>query len=142
MKQVFINRNPSSEKQTLGNIVVPEFNWTAKTLELPWLQNKNNISCIPDGEYICKYTRSVRLSKLKGHDFFTYEILNVPGRAGIRIHAANFFNQLLGCVALGSALKDLNVDQELDVIHSGDTVAAFEKLMDYQDFKLIIKTAA
>ena len=31
------------------------------------------------------------------------ELLNVPGRSGIRIHTANLPSQLLGCLAPGSA---------------------------------------
>lgn len=140
MDKVFLKRILSNDKQTLG--VVSFLNgseiWMCKSLELAWKDNLPNVSCIPKGEYVCKYTRSNRFSKLKGYDYFTYEVLNVPARAGIRIHAANYFFQILGCIALGNAFKDINIDGQLDTIHSGNTVTQFEKLLKYQDFMLVI----
>lgn len=136
-----LTRYIQNDKQSLGVWVFAKNDlWVAKTLELPWKDNASNISCIPDGAYTCKYTRSNRLSKLKGVDVFTYELVDVPDRAGIRIHSANYFYQLLGCIAMGSALKDLNADGQLDVIHSGDTVDAFVKVMEKKDFILNIET--
>src|SRR6266496_808896 len=143
MKEVFITRQQSTENETLGSLAfTPEAGglFECKTLELPWLENKAGLSCIPIGKYECNYTRSSRLSleaeknylksygtpSAKRINVFTYELLNVPGRVGIRIHSANYFFQLLGCIALGSLLKDLNADQQLDVIHSGNTLRAFE----------------
>jgi hypothetical protein len=34
---------------------------------------------------------------------------------------------LRGCICVGDAHKDINADGQLDVIHSGDTITAFEK---------------
>ncbi len=96
------------------------------------------ISCIPEGTYICKYTKSPLFSKNAGRDVFTYAVLNVPKRAGIRIHSANYARQLLGCIALGSGLKDLDLDGQNDIIHSGDTMRKFEAYMNYEDFELTI----
>ena len=70
--------------------------------ELPDNNNMSQISCIPLGKYICKYTFSRHLG-------WTYEVLNVPNRSGIRIHSANYCGlrkdgkrqELLGCIALG-----------------------------------------
>lgn len=125
-------------KQTLGTltVILDKELFVCKSLELPWEDNKNNISCIPKGSYLAMYTRSNRLSGAAGHDVFTYEVMNVPGRAGIRIHSANYFFQLLGCIAMGDALKDINIDGELDVIHSGATVGKFNELMNKEDFML------
>lgn len=139
MRHVSILRDPSSSKQTLGHLQAYEPNdFECHTLELPWLDNQSNVSCIPDGDYICKYTPSMRLSKVAGHEVRTYEVLNVPNRAGIRIHSANFFRQLLGCIALGEKVEDVDIDGEGDVTESRKTVAAFEKAMGYQDFLLHI----
>lgn len=104
----------------------------AKTLELPQKGNQPKISCIPPGVYQCRYTLSPSFKK------HTYEILDVPGRSGIRIHSANYATQLLGCIALGSALKDINNDGHQDVIHSGNTMEEFEKIMSYESFELEI----
>ena len=107
--------------------------FVAKTMELPDKNNEQRISCIPKGIYTCKFTYSPHFKK------FTYEIMNVPDRAGIRIHSANYAKQLLGCIALGSALKDINNDGHQDVIHSGETMLEFEKLMNEEDFILTVK---
>jgi len=140
MKDVYIIRGLSDLKQTLGVLIapaVPEL-FVCKTLELSWQNNASNISCIPKGNYLCKYTQSARMTQAAGKPVFTYEILNVPFRAGIRIHSANYFNQLLGCISLGDVHKDINLDGELDVIHSGVTIQAFVNLMDKEDFTIHI----
>jgi hypothetical protein len=140
MKTATLTRMSDDLRQTLGVLTsTDEQGFTCKTLELPWRANEASISCIPKGEYICKYTRSKRISEAKGRDVFTYEILNVPDRAGVRINAANYSHQLRGCIALGSGIKDIDMDGMNDVTHSGDTIKAFEKFMNYQDFILIIK---
>lgn len=126
-------------RQTLGVINVDNGGFTSKSLELPWKENQNNISCIPAGVYICKWTKSTRMSAEKGHDVFTYQIMDVPNRGGVRIHSANYFHQLRGCIALGNAAKDMDMDGCDDISHSGATVKAFEKYMNYQDFELEIK---
>lgn len=136
MKKVKIVRISGNDKQTLGVLTTDGF--TCKTLELPDKDNASRISCIPAGVYKCKYNKSPLFSKNAGKDVFTYSIMNVPNRAGIRIHSANFARQLLGCIALGSEHKDLDMDSQLDVIHSGDTMKKFEALMNYEDFELEI----
>ena len=141
MKQVLLKRFSDDTKQTLGTLSFLKNDgqlFVCKTLELPWKDNQSNISCIPSGTYTCKYTRSNRLSAKKGTDIFTYEVLNVPDRGGIRFHSANFFFQLLGCIALGDALKDINAGNEQDAIHSGATIASFEDQLQKQDFTLVI----
>lgn len=136
MKTVILHTESQTTIQTTGTLSADGF--TCKTLELGWNNNENNISCIPAGEYPVKWTRSNRLSKAAGHDVFTYEILNVPDRGGIRIHSANFASQLLGCVALGKSFSDMNNDGQLDVVSSRLTVDAFSAFMNYNDFKLIV----
>ena len=141
MRTVHILRN-KDEKQTLGVLATKlekEF-FVCKTLELVWNNNLSSKSCIPDGEYICKWTKSPLFSQNKGEDVYTYEVIDVPSRGGIRIHSANYFFQLLGCIALGDSHKDINIDGQLDVIHSGNTVAEFNRIMNKEDFKLIIST--
>ena len=137
MKEVFISRTYPNTEQSLGALSTEGF--SCKTIELPWKQNKNNISCIPPGTYLCKWTKSPRMSKEKGFDVFTYEVMDVVRRAGIRIHPANYSRQLLGCIALGDSVKDLDLDGLNDVAHSGDTCKKFNEFMKGETFKLTIK---
>ena len=142
MKNVFLNRLFYDDKQTLGTLTVPDKEiFICKTLELAWNFNKNNVSCIPSGNYLCRWTMSPRMTREHGEPVYTYEVLDVPERAGIRIHPANFYKQLLGCIALGDSHKDINADGELDLIHSGKTLGNFVSLMNKEDFMLNIMKA-
>ncbi len=63
------------------------------TIELPWLRNQRNISCIPEGRYELK----TRVTKKRGRHLL---VLNVKGRDGILIHPANdALKELRGCIA-------------------------------------------
>jgi hypothetical protein len=78
-----------------GTQGVLEWNGTivCYTIELPWLQNQQRISCIPEGEYVLKKRFS---PKFKWH----LHLRNVPGRDLILIHPANdAATELLGCIA-------------------------------------------
>lgn len=144
MEKVYLFRAKSDSAQTLGALITGETSdsqvFTCRSLELPWLDNKNDVSCIPEGEYLCKWTRSPRLSTLAGQDVFTYEITGVPGRTGIRIHSANYFSELKGCIALGDTHKDINNDGHNDTLHSGNTVKQFNTILNARDFMLVIKS--
>lgn len=50
---------------------------------------------IPAGTYHCLKTKSPHLG------YITPELMDVPGRSGIRIHVANHWYELEGCVAVG-----------------------------------------
>lgn len=132
MKTVYLDRR-YAEKATNGKLI-----WDDQSMpcvELPWKDNKSQVSCIPEGEYICKYTLSPRL-KVK-----TYEILGVKDRAGIRVHPANYAYQLKGCVAPGLTEADIDGDGVMDVTSSRAATEKFEKAMNYEDFKLIVRKA-
>lgn len=134
--KVILTRTDKTDKSTLGIWSLTKsdgFSWVCKTLELPDKGNQQKISCIPVGEYDVIWSFSPSMKK------FTYEIINVPGRAGIRIHSANFTKQLLGCIALGDIQKDINGDGTTDILHSGATLEKFEELMNKQHFKLKIQ---
>jgi hypothetical protein len=136
MNTAYLIRLYKDNIQTLGVMSVPDKKqiFACRTLELEDILNTPNISCIPDGEYLCKWTYSPHLQK------FTYQVMDVPDRSGIRIHSANFFKQLQGCIALGDNHKDIDMDSNLDVIHSGTTVNEFNNIFNMQDFKLIIRS--
>lgn len=135
LKKVQCFRTLDNGKESLGVWSVTDATgvvFMARSLELPYKNNQQSISSFDPGKYICKYTLSPSFG------FRTYEITSVPGRAGVRIHSANYVSQLRGCIALGDAHKDLNGDGQSDVVHSGDTVKKFEALMNYEDFELEI----
>lgn len=133
--QVEIIRSVGDNNETLGilNASNNGAKFSCKTIELPWKQNQNNISCIPTGTYEVKWTFSLRLLR------YTYEIQGVKDRTGIRIHPANFFFDLKGCIALGNNMIDLNGDGVLDITNSKLTLKAFEDFMNRKSFTLKIQ---
>ena len=116
--KIIIIRLTDSGKQTIGigHIVDGEnLFYTFRTLELPWKDNANNISCIPVGEY----DAFKRVSPGRGTE--VVELKDVPNRRHIQIHTGNYNTDILGCILVGSGLKDINQDGESDVIFSKNT---------------------
>jgi len=63
------------------------------TIELPWLQNQRNVSCVPEGRYELRK----RFIKKFGLHLL---VVDVPDRSWILIHPANDARtQLKGCIA-------------------------------------------
>jgi len=98
---------------TIGRMWYEDFQ--CFTLELPWKDNKTDISCIPGGWYECRKI----ISPSNGE---CVEILNVIGRTNVQVHSANFTRQILGCVAVGDSLKFLDRDTIPDVTNSKATL--------------------
>jgi hypothetical protein len=134
MYRLEIERDPSSEHQTLGILKVLDGDlavYECKTLELPWRDNKRSISCIPPGVYTV-----VRRDSAKFKDHF--HIKDVPGRDFILIHPANYVTELRGCIAPGKTHQDINGDGVKDITSSKDTLRGLLMLMD-DEFILTIK---
>lgn len=125
-----LKRSTDDGKQTTGTLSV--LNTSFDTLELPWLNNARNISCIPKGLYLVKWSYTWRFP------FGVYQIQNVKRRTGIDFHVANYNTSLKGCIALGKGYQDINNDGELDVINSRVSVGAFVKLLKKSTFQLVI----
>jgi hypothetical protein len=66
-----------------------------RTLEPPWQGNAPGKSCIPAGTYGLRLSRSQRFGRLLP------ELLDVPGRSMIRIHAGNGPGDTEGCILVG-----------------------------------------
>lgn len=67
------------------------------TLELPWKENQQNISCIPEGQY----KAFKRVSPKNGN---VYELVNVRGRSYIQGHIGNSIADTLGCILHGATI--------------------------------------
>ena len=106
-----------NDQLTLGTIKVFDkqghLTYECKSIELPWINNRSNVSCIPEGTYPWE--------KVAYSSAFNYQhihIKDVPGRSGIKIHVANYVSQLRGCVAPGLTHALINRDQIPDVTSS------------------------
>jgi hypothetical protein len=134
LKTVVLQRLLSDEQGTLGKLL------SFWTLELPWEDNATGQSCIPAGTYKVVWSLSPRLKK------YTYEILGVPKRAGIRIHGGNyagnepdFISHSLGCPLLG--MKTGTMKGQRAVMASQIAVQRFITAMNKETFLLEIRDA-
>lgn len=88
----------STDSPTVGRLYAGDLDLF--TLELPWQDNKPNISCIPEGRYKVTLAYSHRFQRVMPR------ILNVPSRDGILIHPLNEVQQTQGCVGVGMQRSD------------------------------------
>lgn len=103
------------------------------TLERRWDNNKENESCIPEGEYHC-----LRVNSPKFGD--TFEVTGVPNRANILIHKGNIAaTDSHGCILLATGFG-MFVGNQPGIINSGDAWKEFHAALSGEsEFKLIIK---
>lgn len=132
-------RTVTSDTGTFGTLAVLGRDFISG--ELPDRDNAPDKSCIPPGTYLCKWTWSNRFQRK------TYEVMDVPGRSGIRFHRANFCgdkscgkkSELNGCIALG--LKHGALDGQECILESGEAMDQFHELLNERDFELTIEGA-
>lgn len=138
MRELILTRKLESNQGTFGSLSGPGlFLYTA---ELPWRANRSGLSRIPAGSY---RGRAYSSAKFKN----CYEILDVPGREKILIHAGNWAGDIKaglrsdvqGCILVGLEVGELRGQQAL--LSSG---AAMQKLRDWlgrESFSLEIREA-
>ena len=116
LKTLFIDRSFYADCVT-GRVRFNSF--SCHSLELPWRNNHQDISCIANGIYPCeKY-----YSETHG---WCFKVMNVHNRTLVRGHKGNFVTSTLGCILFGDSIKDFNCDGILDVTNSSKT---FDRLM-------------
>lgn len=103
------------------------------TLELPWLDNKQGISCIPPGKYIAK--RAVNVITGGGLKIpTTFRIQGVPNRSGILFHVGNFLRDTNGCICVGRSFG------EKAVLNSRDAFELFlRELAEENEITVVVK---
>jgi len=115
---------------TLGRLTYGDFQ--CFTLELPMLDNAQDISCIyPNGGFIGR-------KHFSPHNGDCIAIDNVMNRTNIQIHAANFTRQIRGCIAVGDGIKFLDNDSIPDVTNSVKTLGALLAVLP-DTFKIVIE---
>jgi Family of unknown function (DUF5675) len=95
-------------------------------LELPNRDNKKQISCIPEGDYICKWILSPKFG-------WTYQVLDVPNRGNILIHSGNSMVETYGCL-----LPGMSTDFDLHVWESKKAVSHLFSVLNRESFQLQI----
>ena len=131
-----IIRERRSDHGTEGSFHFPGF--SCFTIELPWFDNRNNISCIPPGEYLTKLVTTPKHG-------LCFMLQGVKGRFTILIHSGNFAGDVLkgfrthsqGCLLLGR-YRGIMQGQRA-VLYSRPTVLSMMDAVGRQDFMLTIK---
>ena len=131
-KEVLLYRNNYLGPEILGHLMVFENTpaggsrmiFECKTLELEWKNNANNVSCVPTGFYNLKFEHSAKFNRK------LWELKGVPGRSEAKIHVANFFTQIQGCIAVGDMHSHINDDGVPDVRNSSNTLNRFHEVMN------------
>jgi len=135
--EVIVNRFKITNDYSLGHCYIkyPEGRtvYVGCSLERGWRNNENSVSCVPPGTYELKLDYSPRFkTKL-------WELYGVPNRSECKFHAANYWRQLNGCIALGNKHIDIDGDGDLDVTSSKLTMRKFHELMqDATEAKVMI----
>lgn len=134
MDRAVIDRLETGDEGTFGRIWAKGLSFF--TGELPDRGNAPNISCITAATFHATWSYSPRFGR------YMYLIGPVPGRSGIREHAANLMgdikkglkSQLNGCIALGERLGW--IDGQKALLLSRPAIRRFENLMERKPFIL------
>jgi len=132
MKDVYVIRDLFFDgKASLGTCFVYDGKkqlFKSDSLERGWVNNESRISCIPTGNYELVLEHSNKFKK------DLWEIKGVHGRSECKFHAANYWKQLNGCIALGKNRKYIDGDSIMDVTSSRDTMKLFHNALDGDKF--------
>lgn len=96
MTQLTIKRVLQDNFGTHGNLYLNNLldTFMCYTEELPWLDNEQGVSCIPDGMYECTRHNSPDHPN-------TWQVNNVPNRTEVLIHTGNTMKDTKGCILVG-----------------------------------------
>ncbi len=163
MRKVVVTRGPSTDMGTHSELTTEGFSCVVG--EPPWVDMDGNgkrdprVSCIRPWKGICLYTKSPSRKNKDGTPEWSYELQNAPDASGVRIHLGNYSGNVLkkflsdseACLLLGKTVADVLITEarreksgttlksQRGVTDSRNTVAAFEKHMNYEPFELEIR---
>ncbi|HET8769629.1 MAG TPA: DUF5675 family protein [Gemmatimonadaceae bacterium] len=118
MSDLLLKRVALTPDANYGVLIGPHGIPFAVTLELPWRDNKTNVSGIPQGRWRCERTVSPTFGE-------TFEII-VPDRDHVLFHPANVVSELRGCVAVGHGFDFVMGDA--GIVNSRKEFAEFMRL--------------
>lgn len=126
LKKLELIRLTTSRSRVQRGVIISEGEPLCLTLELPWRNNEAQLSCIPDGDYVCRRDTN---RKTSGGLLIpeTYEVVNVPQRSGILFHVGNVSLDTHGCILLGS--KFGYIDSNAAVLQSREAFELFIKTL-------------
>ena len=95
-RTIYIERYDDDERGRYGSLATGDFD--CYTLELPWNDNKPNVSCIPEGTYEAFVDHNVTIGGK-----YVIRLRDVPDRTGILIHVGNYTSDIAGCILVGNS---------------------------------------
>lgn len=116
---------------TLGLVILPSGK-LIRSIERPWLNNKANISCYPEGTYKAKWLPRSGSGRYKR----VWHVVGVPNRYGILWHTGNLVRHSKGCTLPGMAHGKLSGLPA--VLSSGAGLNAMRKELAGEDFILFV----
>jgi len=117
------------EDCTIGILTYKDFK--CMTLELPNLDNQENISCIPRAE---GYKGEKYTSHANGD---CIAIINVMDRTHIQIHSLNWLHQTEGCIGVGKNFSPFSHNGPM-ITNSRDTLKALLAILpDYFPIEIV-----
>lgn len=140
MTKLILKRFYNDKISTCGLLSHPELSQPIFTLELPWINNKRNISCIPKGKYKIK----PYCSRTHGKCF---EIYNVTGRDKIRMHPFNsvrnnyqdpYISKIWNCESRGCIAPGMQIRLDGIIHHSEIAMKKLRKIITEEiDFEIV-----
>ena len=97
------------------------------SLERPWLDNKINYSCVPQGQYRMK--KDIRHLG-REDECRVWELQDVPGRSQIQLHIGNRVSESLGCPLVVTTLATHGPS-----LFGGSSRIAFNLMMQLTELK-------
>ena len=130
-KRVVLQRVWMDENQsTCSLIVLDKFRqpiYISPCIERGDRNNERNVSNVPTGTYPLVWENSPKFGMV-------WELKDVPNRSECKIHVANMWDEINGCIAPGTYLGELNADGYYDTLASGDALKRFHlALADVQE---------
>jgi hypothetical protein len=130
-----LKRRETSSHGTLGILTIDD--WACFTLELPWRDNRPQISCIPDGDYFVNPWNSIRWPN-------SYHVTGVNGRSAILTHTGNLAadtsvglkTHVHGCILVGKRHGWLN--KQRAVLYSAVAMNELRNVVGRNNFDLKI----
>ena len=111
MLTYILQRITSNNVCTLGVIKDENNHPICVTLELPWLNNQHNISCIIAGVFTSQRYFSPE------HGYEVFRLINVPNRNFVELHIGNFPKDSLGCILLGTSYGQNSIVDSTDAFN-------------------------
>lgn len=120
MIKLSLKRFMTSAEGTLGTLIDEDNKkFICLTLERPWEDNKEDVSCVYDFSYSCYRVKSDKFGE-------TFKLADLEGRSGILFHKGNFITDTKGCILTGFGYG--RIHDQFAILRSGE---AFEKFMEY-----------